>query len=155
MALNNVIRRIIDQGPRYQPVGSSDSHGVARLSTPRPRPGRPDAKPSLERVTVAPTPPRGPSGASDRLDGQQVLALRLAKLGLPERPQYRTGLVARILGVSRETVRQYTLLWEPEEIPLRNPIGLFSYTLKRHRRVPHEALVRWIDQNSTYHRQIL
>lgn len=82
------------------------------------------------------------------------LAARLKAAGLRPRFEYTTGEAARILGVSRETVRQMTLRWEPPQVPNRHPTGLFALKLGRHRRIPHRALADWLRRNTAYAREV-
>jgi transposase len=85
--------------------------------------------------------------------GDEELRRRLRVAGLPVQLDYSTGDVARILGTSRETVRQLILKWEPPGIPGRNPAGLFARKLSVHHRVPHEALADWLRSNTVYERE--
>ena len=83
------------------------------------------------------------------------MAQRLRAEFIPPQLDYTTGEVARILGTSRETVRQMILRWEPHNVPGRHPTGLFARKLATHRRIPHRALVEWLETNSSYLRDVL
>jgi len=98
----------------------------------------------------APAPPP----ALDGPDVEAELRARLQAAGLKPQSDYTTGEVARILGSSRETVRQMILRWEPPDIPGRHPAGLFARRLGSHRRIPHAALLDWLARNTAYHRDL-
>ncbi len=125
---------------------------------------KPTHSPSLppdRRRTVTRHPATGVQSKRDDADptglkaaAQRTLSRRLRAAGLSPAQEYTTGDVARIIGTSRETVRQMILRWEPPNTPGRHPSGLFAFRLGSHRRVPHEDLVDWLCRNTAYLRDI-
>jgi Helix-turn-helix domain len=109
------------------------------------------------RLPPAGRPPRGPHGEGEapaEADGRAELAARVRAAGLRPQVDYTTGEAARILGTSRETVRQMIIRWEPPGVPGRHPAGLFARRLRTHRRIPHEALADWLTRNTAYLRDL-
>ncbi|MBI5138031.1 MAG: helix-turn-helix domain-containing protein [Nitrospirae bacterium] len=121
---------------------------------------RPDQPPHafIPAPPTAPGEPPSHSGVRSKREpiplpvdaAQAELERRLRGTRLRPQADYTTGDVARILGASRETVRQMVLRWEPPGTPGRHPAGLFAYRLGSHRRVPHHALVTWLATNTAY-----
>jgi len=117
--------------------------------------------PSHRFVPVRPAPePDETSFPTDEISpdvqaAEVELLLRLKSARLRSRPHYSTGQAARILGFSRETVRQMIIRWEPLTTPGRHPAGLFAYRMGTHRQVPHQALLEWLANNTNYIREFL
>jgi transposase len=65
---------------------------------------------------------------------------------------YTTGQVARILGVSAETVRRLVDAYEPIGVGSRphGPPGLRAVRITTHRRISHQALAEWLEDNAVY-----
>ncbi len=104
-----------------------------------------------------PSPIKHPSGDDFLLppeEAEQEMITRVRQAKLSPQIDYTTGEVGLILSVSRETVRQMVLRWEPANVPGRHPSGLFAMRLGSHRRIPHRALVEWIRNNTAYHRNL-
>jgi hypothetical protein len=91
----------------------------------------------------------------DVLAAEAELIHRLKTARQCKKPDYSTGEASRILGFSRETVRQMIIRWEPMDTPGRHPAGLFAYRIGTHRRVPHQALLDWFANNTNYLREFL
>ncbi len=85
----------------------------------------------------------------------RALTDRVKNAGMHPQLDYTTGEVARILRISRETVRQMILRWEPPGTPGRNPSSLFAIKLGCHRRIPHRSLVEWYGTNTAYLRDLM
>jgi hypothetical protein len=93
------------------------------------------------------------------LESERVLSECLRRAGIEPAATYTTGQVARILGVSAETVRRLVDAYEPTSLeaggdaprgdPPR-PTGLRAVRINTHRRVPHDALVEWLHDNAAY-----
>ncbi|MDH4228954.1 MAG: helix-turn-helix domain-containing protein [Nitrospirota bacterium] len=98
------------------------------------------------------TPP--PPPPSPELDARADMAARLRSANIPPQHDYTTGEVARILGISRETVRQMVMRWEPPSVSGRHPTGLFAMKLGRKHRIPYRALVDWLTANTAYRREM-
>lgn len=93
------------------------------------------------------------------MDPERFLHEGLTRAGLPPAATYTTGQVARILGVSPETVRRLVDAYEPpgagsDPPPVkgrqRSPTGLRALRITTHRRIPHDALVEWLRDNAAY-----
>lgn len=89
------------------------------------------------------------------MDPEGVVARKLRRAGLVPKAAYSTGEVARIIGVSPETVRRLVDAYEPPAVRRdagnRNgPSGLRAIRIVTHRRIPHDALVDWIRENAAY-----
>lgn len=90
------------------------------------------------------------------MDTDHQLLAALDNAGLPHAAAYTTGQVARILGVSAETVRRLVDAYEPEAVRPRGPnahthaAGLMAIRIHTHRRIPHDALVDWLRDNAAY-----
>lgn len=69
---------------------------------------------------------------------EAYLDRRLSRLGFLPRGRYRTGVVAQVLGYSREWVRQRT------ELPGHHPFRIATVREGRYRLVPHDELLRLI-----------
>jgi hypothetical protein len=95
-----------------------------------------------------------PTPAGEAAEVEAELAARIRAAGLAPQSDYTTGEAARILGASRETVRQMILRWEPPDVPGRHPAGLFARRLGSHRRIPHQALADWLARNTAYRRDL-
>jgi len=83
----------------------------------------------------------------------------LRRCGIAPAATYSTGQVARLLGVSPETIRRLVDAYEPSareagadpaRDPVRRPTGLRAIRIHTHRRVPHDALAEWLRANSAY-----
>lgn len=66
---------------------------------------------------------------------------------LPISPCYKTDQVAKLLAVSNRTIRTLCLQWTPKE-----RIGIESYLINTHRRIPFHGLVNWLETNSSENR---
>jgi Helix-turn-helix domain len=89
------------------------------------------------------------------MDPDGLIAQGLRQAHIARAPTYSTGQVARIIGVSPETVRRLVDAYEPPAIranaqPRRGPSGLRAIRIVSHRRIPHDALVDWIRENAAY-----
>lgn len=74
--------------------------------------------------------------------------------GVERRQTYTVSAVARLLGICVNTVKAMCDRWEPEEIEGRDPRGVECVrTWGGHRRIPHEALVRWLAENNSWERE--
>lgn len=117
--------------------------------------GRPGPLPRVPAARFPrPSPPEPDPEPDARADGAAALGARVRAAGLRPQVDYTTGEAARILGTSRETVRQMINRWEPPGVPGRHPDGLFARRLRTHRRVPHEALADWLARNTAYRRDM-
>jgi hypothetical protein len=132
------------------------------MTAHRPNPARPPQRfipvpPALEGQPPAHTGVRSKHEPIPLpLDAAQAeLDRRLKAAHLRPQADYTTGDVARLLGASRETIRQMVLRWEPPSTPGRHPAGLFAYRLGSHRRVPHHGLVTWLATNTAYLRDLM
>jgi len=83
-------------------------------------------------------------------EGQLHTAIRHA--ALKPAAAYTTGQVARILGVSSETVRRLVDAYEPPaaRVGAGGTPGLRAIRITTHRRIPHEALAEWLEDNAVY-----
>jgi len=72
------------------------------------------------------------------MEGEAYLERRLSRLGILARGRYKTGTVARVLGYSREWVRQRA------ELPLNHPHHIATVREGRYRSVSHDELLRLI-----------
>jgi len=91
------------------------------------------------------------------MDPERVVAQNLRNAGVQPAATYSTGQVARVIGVSPETVRRLVDAYEPPEAAARGtpgngrgPSGLRALRIVTHRRIPHDALVDWIRDNAAY-----
>jgi hypothetical protein len=94
------------------------------------------------------------------MDAQRFLCNGLERAGLEPSASYTTGQVAKVLGVSPETVRRLVDAYEPPGIapdpPVdgaarrRYPSGMRALRIFTHRRIPHQALLDWIRDNAAY-----
>lgn len=93
------------------------------------------------------------------MDAEHQLRKGLERAGLAPSASYTTGQVARIIGVSAETVRRLVDAYEPAAreagadpagAPPRRPTGLRALRLNTHRRIPHDALLDWLRANAAY-----
>lgn len=93
------------------------------------------------------------------LEPERVLSECLRRAGIEPAATYTTGQVARVLGVSAETVRRLVDAYEPTVLEAgadpardraRGPTGLRAVRIHTHRRIPHDALVAWLHQNAAY-----
>lgn len=85
-------------------------------------------------------------------EAERWVSARLRVVGLERRPDYTTGEAARIIGVSRLTVRRMIERFEPETFLDRDRSGLLAIRLRTHHKIPHLALVDWFTRNSAYSR---
>jgi len=76
------------------------------------------------------------------LDTEAYLERLLTRFGQPTRGRYKTGTVAKVLGYSREWIRQRANL--PED----HPQHIATYREGRDRFIPHEELIRLIRAES-------
>jgi len=85
-------------------------------------------------------------------EGQLRYAIRHA--ALEPAAAYTTGQVARILGVSAETVRRLVDAYEPRaaRVGAGGSPGLRAVRITTHRRISHKALAEWLEDNSAYTR---
>lgn len=120
------------------------------------RPGRPLG---ADHTDVVPKPPAERESAADggkvTMDPDRVVAQNLRKAGIAPAATYSTGQVARIIGVSPETVRRLVDAYEPPAVQAgtdnrRGPSGLRAIRIITHRRIPHDALVDWLRENAAY-----
>jgi hypothetical protein len=91
------------------------------------------------------------------MDPEGLVARGLREAQIPPAASYSTGEVARIIGVSPETVRRLVDAYEPPDtaardgpVPRRGPSGLRALRIVTHRRIPHDALVEWLEENAAY-----
>lgn len=91
------------------------------------------------------------------MDPEGLVARKLRNAGIMPNTTYSTGQVARIIGVSPETVRRLVDAYEPPEVTRRGEpkngrrcSGLRALKIVSHRRIPHEALVDWLRENAAY-----
>jgi len=91
------------------------------------------------------------------MDPEAIVTRKLRMAGIAPDTSYSTGQVARIIGVSPETVRRLVDAYEPPEVTRRGarkgghgPSGLRALRIFTHRRIPHEALVDWLRENTVY-----
>jgi len=75
-------------------------------------------------------------------DTEAYLERLLTRFGQPTRGRYKTGTVAKVLGYSREWIRQRANL--PED----HPHHIVTVREGRYRVVPHEELIRLIRAES-------
>lgn len=83
-------------------------------------------------------------------EGRLKLMLQVADI--PVSPCYRPEQVQRILNISKNTFVNVCDKWQPA-LDGGLAMGLESYCLGTHRRVPHHALVEWLQRNNGYDRQ--
>ena len=117
----------------------------------------PDRPWGAGHTDVVPKPPAGPAadGGLVAMDPEGVVARKLRTAGIAPKATYTTGEVARIIGVSPETVRRLVDAYEPPAVKARNrsvrgASGLRALRIVSHRRIPHDALVDWLRENSAY-----
>jgi hypothetical protein len=87
------------------------------------------------------------------MDAERFLCNGLERVGLEPAASYTTGQVAKVLGVSPETVRRLVDAYEPPGTGgpgQRCPSGMRALRITTHRRIPHEALIDWIRDNAAY-----
>jgi len=91
------------------------------------------------------------------MDPERLVARKLRNAGITPNTSYSTGQVARIIGVSPETVRRLVDAYEPPEVTARDApknsrrrSGLRALRIVSHRRIPHDALVDWLRENAAY-----
>lgn len=89
------------------------------------------------------------------MDPERLVAQGLRNAGVAPAATYSTGQVARVIGVSPETVRRLVDAYEPLSVraDTRNrhgPSGLRALRIVTHRRIPHDALVEWMRDNAAY-----
>jgi len=91
------------------------------------------------------------------MDPEEFVVRSLRNAGVAAAASYSTGQVARIIGVSPETVRRLVDAYEPPEGAERSrreggraPSGLRALKIVSHRRIPHDALVEWMRENAAY-----
>lgn len=93
------------------------------------------------------------------MEPENILSECLRRAGIDPAAAYTTGQVARILGVSAETIRRLVDAYEPAAReagadPARprahGPTGMRAVRIHTHRRVPHDALVEWLRDNAAY-----
>jgi Helix-turn-helix domain len=104
--------------------------------------------------------PAGPEAAVGgwgmvTMDPEGDLARGLHQAGIARAPTYSTGQVARVLGVSPETVRRLVDAYEPPGVGNARKrgnglSGLRAIRIVSHRRIPHDALAEWIRENAAY-----
>lgn len=80
-------------------------------------------------------------------DFEETLNKMLAAAGIEPRSAYTTGNVAKVLNVSTNMVIIMCDEWEPRR---ENKRGLECYRAGTHRRIPHHALVDWLEHNLNY-----
>jgi hypothetical protein len=91
------------------------------------------------------------------MDPERLFAQSLRKAGIVPAATYSTGQVARVIGVSPETVRRLVDAYEPPDVTRRGErksgrslSGLRALRIVSHRRIPHDALVDWLRDNAAY-----
>jgi hypothetical protein len=110
---------------------------------------------------MVPKPPAVRAPAADggmvAMDPERLVAQSLRNAGIAPAATYSTGQVARVIGVSPETVRRLVDAYEPPDMTGRgarrggrSPSGLRALRIVSHRRIPHDALVDWLRDNAAY-----
>jgi len=121
-------------------------------------PGRP---PGADHTDVLPKPPAEQESAADgglvAMNPERLIAQSLRQAHVAPAASYSTGEVARIIGVSPETVRRLVDAYEPPDATRRGArkngrsrSGLRALKIVSHRRIPHDALVDWLRENAAY-----
>jgi two-component system response regulator FixJ len=137
-----------------------DPGAVTRPSGSRPRPP-PAAAGAFDGMGSLPGAYRAARrmGETVAMEPDKLLQKSLARAGIAPAATYTTGQVARVLGVSAETVRRLVDAYEPPAVgattpqdPQRGPSGLRAIRIQSHRRIPHDVLRDWLRDNSAYAR---
>jgi hypothetical protein len=69
--------------------------------------------------------------------------------GIEKKTAYRPFEVCAILSITETTFRRICDRWEPASVHKDSP-GLECYRIGKHRRVPHHALVEFLEKQSNY-----
>jgi len=69
--------------------------------------------------------------------------------GVEKMPAYTTSATAKILSISPSMVIYLCDEWEPPQKNIRTK-GLECYRAGTHRRIPHHALIEWLENNHNY-----
>lgn len=76
---------------------------------------------------------------------EESLEKLLINSGVTKQSAYTTGSVSKLLSVSNNTVIDLCDKWQPEKNQ-----GLECYRVGTHRRIPHHALIEWLENNLYY-----
>lgn len=76
---------------------------------------------------------------------EEALGKLLINSGVTKQSAYTTGSVGKLLSVSNNTVIDLCDKYRPE-----TGQGLECYLVGTHRRIPHHALVEWLENNLYY-----
>jgi hypothetical protein len=86
-------------------------------------------------------------------DAEMQIDALLHAENIQRRAVYRPGEVCRLLRISPTTLRQLCELAEQPDSSCKPPQSLESFKIGCHRRIEHDALVKWLTRNQSMERE--
>mgnify|MGYP000299993239 FL=1 len=80
---------------------------------------------------------------------EETLNKFLQASGVDKMPAYTTSATAKILSISPSMVIYLCDEWQPPDQSKKNR-GLECYRAGTHRRIPHHAIIEWLENNFEY-----